>query len=159
MGGVLLAVVGIFAAIFGRIGQKTADTGACRAVGSAFCRHFICGAVSDSARNLWKKYALRDGISGGHNDEHDKNNRRLFKEDRCFHACHLVFHAAPLSVAATVLSAALLSDALSADVLSAVPFEPHPASMETVSPMVNNTLNAFFIFFILLYHYLIEIHE
>ena len=55
--------------------------------------HFICGAVSDSARNLWKKYALRDGISGGHNDEHDKNNRRLFKEDRCFHACHLVFHA------------------------------------------------------------------
>lgn len=36
MGGVLLAVVGIFAAIFGRIGQKTADTGACRAVGSAF---------------------------------------------------------------------------------------------------------------------------
>lgn len=73
--------------------KKTADTGACRAVGSAFCRHFICGAVSDSARNLWKKYALRDGISGGHNDEHDKNNRRLFKEDRCFHACHLVFHA------------------------------------------------------------------
>ena len=67
--------------------------------------------------------------------------------------------AAPLSVAATVLSAALLSDALSADVLSAVPFEPHPASMETVSPIVNNTLNAFFIFFILLYHYLIEIHE
>lgn len=67
--------------------------------------------------------------------------------------------AALLSVAAAELSAELLSAALPADVLSAVSFEPHPASMETVSPMVNNTLNAFFIFFILLYHYLIEIHE
>lgn len=44
----------VFLLLFWADRSKTADTGACRAVGSAFCRHFICGAVSDSARNLWK---------------------------------------------------------------------------------------------------------
>ena len=83
MGGVLLAVVGILLLFLGG-SVKNSRYWCVQGGGQCFCRHFICGAVSDSARNLWKKYALRDGISGGHNDEHDKNNRRLLKRTDAF---------------------------------------------------------------------------